>query len=286
MDARDVNLLQAVQAYLLNPHDTVDPPDRSCYRLTADDKRQIEAAISKYGSAALNNVTKGGAMLYLRSAMRFSGEDETYLRTLFAPDTVSPWSGPEKIIITINDSGRIGPSGHRLQTVSSYSPFEDRFSRLPYERHLDANGLVIGWQYSATMQARNSLAVLQQHGRIESLAIESLPIIASDPWQGIWVPRTKSFKSMGLNLPEHQGLMASEIGPIPQDGGDYLRYLLYVKTIAAMDAPYAQKSKLMEGLDIVYGQDGHCFGEYFRASKHAFYAAIDEFERGVDDQGD
>ncbi|NMY04654.1 hypothetical protein HBO12_16970 [Pseudomonas sp. WS 5059] len=83
-----MNTLELVQSYLLEPSDTVSPTDRECYRLTVEDKRQIEAAIEKHGAQSLGNVTKGGAMLYLRFPMRFAGDDERYLRALFAPDTV------------------------------------------------------------------------------------------------------------------------------------------------------------------------------------------------------
>lgn len=72
-----MNILKLVQPYLLEPHETVNPTDRECYRLTADDKRQIESAIEKHGARALENVTKGGAMLYLRFPMRFAGADES-----------------------------------------------------------------------------------------------------------------------------------------------------------------------------------------------------------------
>jgi len=87
-----VKPLDALQPYLFGPDDIIsaDRDDQS-YRLTFHDKMEIEQAIHRHGPMALQNVTKGGAMLYLRSAMRFSGADEPYLRSLFAPET-SRWN--------------------------------------------------------------------------------------------------------------------------------------------------------------------------------------------------
>lgn len=100
-----MNPLEALQPYLYGPEDTISPErDEKAYRLTFEDKRQIEQAIKQHGAKALHNVTKGGAMLYLRSAMRFAGEDELYLRSLFAPETakwepgLSPSSRHQPII--------------------------------------------------------------------------------------------------------------------------------------------------------------------------------------------
>lgn len=88
-----MNLLEAVQPYLYSTRDTIDiVDDRTRYRLTMEDKKAIEMAALKNGYWALQNVTKGGAMLYLKAAMRFSGEDEQYLRSIFAPETAS-WPG-------------------------------------------------------------------------------------------------------------------------------------------------------------------------------------------------
>lgn len=259
-----MNILKLVQPYLLEPHETVNPTDRECYRLTADDKRQIESAIEKHGARALENVTKGGAMLYLRFPMRFAGEDEKYLRSLFAPETLQPkpWDGPDKIIITVSESGKIGSGGRTIQIVRSISPFEERFARLPYPPMLPAGGVIVGYEFVATMQCRNTLSVLEQHGRIESLPPEELPDIINEPWQGIWVPKSKSWRSIGINVNEFSpGAMASEIGYIPVDGGDYLRFLLTVKGIGALEVDFCEKLKLLESIPYMRGQDGTSFSE-------------------------
>lgn len=50
--------------------------------------------------------------------------------------------------------------------VESDSPFPDRFLKLPYEKRLDGSNGIVAYQFCATLQARNSLRVLQQHGRL------------------------------------------------------------------------------------------------------------------------
>jgi hypothetical protein len=233
--------------------------DPAAHRLTADDKKQIEAAIRKHGSGALQNVTKGGAMLYLRSAMRFAGPDEVYLRHLFAPETLKemPWDGPERICLNIRDSKKVGPSGHPIQLVESYSPFVERYYRLPYENMNPASDLIVGHQFMAMVWRKNKLQVLQQHGRIECLPREMLPVFVEEGWQGGWHPITKSSIEPG----EWQQ-MSSDIGSIPRNGGDYLRFLLMAKVIGATKCSYREKLSLLEGMRIMCGQDGHFFAEF------------------------
>ncbi|WP_039967929.1 hypothetical protein [Pseudomonas chlororaphis] len=283
-------MLKLVQPYLLEPSDTVNPTDRECYRLTVEDKRQIEAAIKKHGAHALENVTKGGAMLYLRFPLRFAGEDEEYLRSIFAPETLKPepWDGPEKIVVTTFDSGEVGAGGRARLVVESYSPFEDRFARLPYKSMLPPGDTVVGYQFVATMQCRNSLSVLEQHGRIESFPPAILPKIIKEPWQGIWTPRTKSWRDLGINIDEiPKGDMASEIGYIPSDGGDYLRFLLVVKTIGAMDIDFREKLKLLEDVPYMYGQNGTSFGELEGRVPRSLVAIMEtEFEYDEEEGGD
>lgn len=252
-----MNPLEFLQPYLYGPEDTISHEyDPAAYRLTAKDKRQIEDTIRKHGAGALQNVTKGGAMLYLRSAMRFAGPDETYLRRLFAPETLKqmPWDGPERICLNVRDSGKIGPSGHRIQLVESYSPFVERYYRLPYESQTAPSDLIVGYRFVAMVWRKNKLKVLQQHGRIECLPREILPIFVDEDWQGGWYPVTKSFVEPG-----DWQQMSSDIGSIPFDGGDYLRFLLMAKVIGATKCSYQEKVSLLEGMKVMCGSEGHFF---------------------------
>ncbi|CAI3803664.1 hypothetical protein GLGCALEP_03424 [Pseudomonas sp. MM221] len=250
-----MNPLDLLQSYLYGPEDTISHEcDPAAYRLTAEDKLSLEKAILVRGAKAIENVTKGGAVLYLRSPQRFSGDDEAYLRSLFAPGTgaTAPWSGPDQIVVSQREPD---PSG--VIVVESYSPFEDRLLRLPYTKKLDGADGIAAYQFCATMQARNSLRVLQQHGRLESLPPTKLPKIARHEWQGIWVPTTTHRRVFAQG-----GQMASEIGPIAQDGGDYLRFLLTVKAIGKMKISIAEKRRLLSEVGRMRGQSGTDFSVF------------------------
>jgi hypothetical protein len=254
-----VNILELVQPYLLEPSDTANPTDRECYRLTVEDKRQIEATIEKHSAQALKNVTKGGAMLYLRFPMRFAGDDEKYLRSLFAPETLTlgPWDGPEEIVLNVTDTGKIGAEGKRIHLVETFSPFVERYYRLPYRNMLPSSGDIVGYRFTAMPWRHNRLHVLRQHGRIECIPPGMLPIFIEEDWQGGWHGITKS----QIEFKDWQQT-SSDIGSIPFDGGDYLRFLLIAKTIGATKCSYRDKLGLLEGMRIMCGADGHFFDEF------------------------
>ncbi|CAI8810565.1 hypothetical protein EMIT0324P_11136 [Pseudomonas chlororaphis] len=277
-----MNTLKLVQPYLLEPGDSVNPTDRECYRLTSDDKRQIEAAIEKHGAGALENVTKGGAMLYLRFPMRFAGEDEEYLRSLFAPETLKqrPWDGPEQIVLNVRDTGKIGVDGKRIQLVETFNPFVERYYRLPYRNMLPPSGDIVGYRFMAMPWRKNRLHVLQQHGRIECIPPGMLPIFIEEDWQGGWIGITKH----QIEFKDWQQ-MSSDIGTIPANGGDYLRFLLMAKTIGATRCSYQEKLGLLEGMRIMCGADGHFFDEFIeRVGGFRGLAGIMETECENDDE--
>ena len=250
-----MNPLELLQPYLNGPEDTISHEhDPAAYRLTVEDKLSLEKAILVRGAKAIENVTKGGAILYQRLPQRFFGVDEAYLRSLFAPgtETVVPWDGPDHIVVSQRE-----PDPNGVIVVESYSPFEDRFLRLPYKKRLCGADGIATYEFCATMQARNSLRVLQQHGRLESLPPSKLPKIARHEWQGIWVPTTRHRRVFAQG-----GQMASEIGPIPQDGGDYLRFLLAVKTIGMMKIAITEKRRLLSQVERMVGQAGTHFSTF------------------------
>ncbi|MFC7518923.1 helix-hairpin-helix domain-containing protein [Herbaspirillum sp. GCM10030257] len=92
--------------------------------------------------------------------------------------------------------------------------------------------ILSGMRFSATIQMRTPLRVLEHHGELHSNPKSAPPAYAREPWEGMWVPQTKSFREMGIDLPEMDGRqMASEVGTIPADGGDYLPFLKKVRRI-------------------------------------------------------
>lgn len=71
--------------------------------------------------------------------------------------------------------------------------------------------------------------------------------VAEVPQQhAAWVPVTKTFRELGIDVDDLPPvLMASEIGQVPQDGGEYLPFLIEYRTIVEGDI---SRSDLIEAL--------------------------------------
>ena len=96
----------------------------------------------------------------------------------------------------------------------------------------DNRDLVNGMKFCATMQLRTPLRVLLRHGEIHTDINSKPPQIAIEMWEGIWLLKTATWAELGIDLPERGwGTMASDIGQIPQDGGEYIKFLIAVRKI-------------------------------------------------------
>jgi hypothetical protein len=66
-------------------------------------------------------------------------------------------------------------------------------------------------------------------------------------WEGIWVPKTKTFKELGIDLAEPPGKHSSDIGPIRP--AEYLPFLIAVRRIIEAHDPIEHRiEKLREML--------------------------------------
>lgn len=105
-------------------------------------------------------------------------------------------------------------------------------TRTPSSRQYPNSDIISGLKFCATMQLRTPLRVLLRHGEIFSDLPNEPPQIARSMWEGIWTTFGPSFRELGIELDEPSpGHIASEIGPIPLDGGDYLKFLIAVRRI-------------------------------------------------------
>lgn len=101
--------------------------------------------------------------------------------------------------------------------------------------------ILSGMTFCATMQMRTPLRVLARHGEVHAGRGEP-PDIAREQWEGIWVPRLKTWAELGIDLREAPtSTMASEVGQIPQDGGDYLKFLIAIRTVVEGDGSVAER---------------------------------------------
>lgn len=120
-------------------------------------------------------------------------------------------------------------------------PRHDLAGRGSLSEFRDVHG---AWRFCATMQLRTPLRVLARHGEVHSNRATAPPTIADEPWQGIWVPVSKTFRELGLDIDEPApGTMASHIGPIPADGGSFLSFLKSVRAVVESDGAAVERRK-------------------------------------------
>ncbi len=111
----------------------------------------------------------------------------------------------------------------------------------------EAAEMTAGWEFVATMQLRTPLRVLRLHRQF-SPGIDPPPVVTQEMWEGIWVRRLKSWRELGLDIdgsPNADGTMASEIGQIPKDGGDFLRYLVALRSIVERESSIEERMEAL-----------------------------------------
>lgn len=103
--------------------------------------------------------------------------------------------------------------------------------------------LLRGYRFCATIQLRTPLRALQRHGELYE-GDGDPPVIATESWEGIWIPEPKSFRELGLDIDDFPiSTMASDIGQIPSDGGEYLKFLRRVRSVVETEATVLQRRK-------------------------------------------
>lgn len=109
------------------------------------------------------------------------------------------------------------------------------------------NGDVLdGLEFFATMQLRTPLSVLQHHGEVFKGPPSRAPRYASDA-DGIWVPRTKSWASLGFNLREPpESSAASDIGVVKPS--EYLPFLVAFRRIVESSDSHATQLEALLAL--------------------------------------
>ena len=95
---------------------------------------------------------------------------------------------------------------------------------------MDNDDVLAGWEMSVTMQRRTPLKWLQRHREFREGSkrpAERLPM-----QHACWAPVVRSWRAIGIDMDEvPETTMASEIGQIPVDGGDFLPFLMEYRMI-------------------------------------------------------
>ena len=134
--------------------------------------------------------------------------------------------------------------------VSDWQPGPD-WKGMPFE------GDDVVLRFSATLQLRTPLRVLSKHGSIHNDKRSRPPEYAKEPWQGLWVPENND---PAFDFLSEGSMMASDIGPVPKDGGDYLPYLISIRKIVEMELPIEERRHKLELSD---STSGSAIAEHF-----------------------
>lgn len=116
--------------------------------------------------------------------------------------------------------------------------------------NMPSNDLIKGCTFSATMSLDTPARVLIRHGEVHD-GLSDPPQIAKEQWEGMWRPNLKSWKEItGIDIEDFKSSsMASDIGQIPPDGGEYLKFLLRVRGIVeGADSVKSRKRALSDEL--------------------------------------
>lgn len=125
--------------------------------------------------------------------------------------------------------------------------------RLGDDELRNANADILeGIQFAATLHITTPYAVLFHHGEIFAGLPSKAPTYGNQA-QGIWIPKTKSWQSLGIDLPEMpQSEHATDIGPKRPES--YLPFLLDFRRIfEGTDADEIKIEKLQ--LLVTYTKD-------------------------------
>jgi hypothetical protein len=94
----------------------------------------------------------------------------------------------------------------------------------------DNSDVLAGWEMSVTMQLRTPLKWLLRHHEFHAGA--DRPEEALPPEHACWVPVTRTWRAIGIDANEiPHTTMASQIGQIPVDGGNFLPFLMEYRMI-------------------------------------------------------
>jgi len=115
-------------------------------------------------------------------------------------------------------------------------------------------GMFNRFEFEATLQFRTPLRVLLHHGEIYRKNDGKQPIIAIEPWEGFWVPRTKTYRELGLDIDEmNLDIVASMIGPI--DSKEYVPFLIAIRKIVELNETIEYRIKNLREMSIEKGWD-------------------------------
>lgn len=144
---------------------------------------------------------------------------------------------PVRIVVQVDNN----PQREKAANSKSVKYWELQNAPLPDWMTDDFSGI----EFEATLQLRTPLRVLLHHGEHYTKNDGRQPKIAHEPWEGIWVPKTKTFRELGIDMDEIvSDVFASHIGPI--HAKEYLPFLIEVRKIVELNNSIESRIKMLK----------------------------------------
>jgi hypothetical protein len=130
---------------------------------------------------------------------------------------------------------------------------------------LQNSDILDGLRFDATLKVTTPLAILRRHGERFDGPPSQAPTYG-DMSQGIWIPKTKTWQSMGIDLPEFRpvGMHASDVGPVKPE--EYLPFLIEFRTIFESEA--TDEIKIEQLAELGKNEPYRAYWKTLRANRH------------------
>jgi tetratricopeptide (TPR) repeat protein len=147
-------------------------------------------------------------------------------------------SNPVRVILRSNNDLQQGRQEPQSITI-------DGLQNAPMPSYMDMDDIVSGFEFCATLQLRTPLRVLLRHGEHYLKNDGGQPQIAREPWEGIWVPKLKTWEDLGITGIDEfpDSTMASDIGAVRAE--DYLPFLIAVREIVELEDSIENRIKML-----------------------------------------
>lgn len=128
--------------------------------------------------------------------------------------------------------------------VSDETPWEQSLNNM-----ID-DDMIKCFEFNATLQLRTPLNVLKHHKEKIFDKNKKLPKYVKEGWEGTWLPITKSFKELGINMEEiPAGTCSSDLGYLSVEEQElYFNFLLKFHTISESEKEIKEKISSIRNL--------------------------------------
>jgi len=114
----------------------------------------------------------------------------------------------------------------------------------------DNKDIIFGLEFHATLKLHTPLAVLLKNGHIHTEINTPTPKFTNELNHGVWLPKTKSFRELGLNVDEFpEGTVTSDIGLV--NPSDYLPFLIDIRKIVEANEEIQTRTEKLKKIILI-----------------------------------